>query len=107
MSRPITDELVQEVTRKIVERFHPKRIVVFGGYARGDHGPDSDLDLLVEMDSAKTFWSRIPEIDSLFQPRDWPMDLFVFTPEEVAQDRDINGTLVNLAEREGKVVYVG
>lgn len=37
--------LLDHVTKTIVARFHPKRIVVFGSHARGTAGPDSDVDL--------------------------------------------------------------
>ena len=37
--------LLDHVTKTIVARFHPKRIMVFGSHARGTAGPDSDLDV--------------------------------------------------------------
>jgi predicted nucleotidyltransferase len=104
--REIVDEtLIREISDRIVEHFSPKRIVVFGSHARGDARPESDLDLMVEMESDLDFYSRIPMITKIFGLRKWPLDLFVFTPAEVEKDRDVNGTLVNLIEREGKVLY--
>ncbi|NLG35608.1 MAG: nucleotidyltransferase domain-containing protein, partial [Lentisphaerae bacterium] len=41
--------LIAGITDKIVRRFHPVRIVLFGSRARGDAHPDSDIDLFVEM----------------------------------------------------------
>lgn len=38
------DEAIQEVTRRLVEHYHPDRIYLFGSAARGDDGGDSDLD---------------------------------------------------------------
>jgi hypothetical protein len=49
--RVIDQELINEVVDRIVRAFNPIRIVVFGSHARGDAGPDSDLDLMVEMES--------------------------------------------------------
>lgn len=46
--------LLEHVTRTIVERFRPKRIMVFGSHPRGETGPDSDLDLFIEIDTART-----------------------------------------------------
>jgi predicted nucleotidyltransferase len=103
--RPITDELVQEVTRKIVERFNPKRIIAFGSYARGEGGPDSDLDLIVELESEKPFWERTIGVGKLFVPRDWALDLLVYTPEKFAEHKQVWGTLVSLITDEAKVLY--
>ena len=50
-SEPVDDVLLQEIVGKIVERFQPRRIILFGSRARGDHRRDSDLDLFVEMDT--------------------------------------------------------
>ena len=40
-------ETIEEITRRLVEYFHPERIYLFGSVARGDDGPDSDLDFAV------------------------------------------------------------
>ena len=42
-SPPVLDDLI----RRIAERFSPEKIILFGSRARGDAGPDSDIDLLV------------------------------------------------------------
>lgn len=101
----IDDKLIEHVTNTIVERFHPRRIVLFGSHARGDAGPDSDLDLMVEMESDKSMLDRIVEISSVFGLRDWSMDIIVYTPEEIERWRNRIGMLVYTIEREGKTLY--
>lgn len=99
------NSLIGEITKRIVDRFHPKRVVLFGSYARGDARPDSDLDLMIEMETDLPPASRIRAIDALFMDRTWPMDLVVFTPQEVRANRNMRGTLLYSIEREGKVLY--
>ena len=41
------EEAIAEITRKLVDFYQPVRIYLFGSAARGDEGPDSDLDFLV------------------------------------------------------------
>jgi HEPN domain-containing protein len=41
------DPVIEEVTRRLVEVYHPERIYLYGSAARGDAGPDSDYDFLV------------------------------------------------------------
>ena len=40
-------EAIEEITRRLVEFYHPVKIYLFGSVARGDAGPDSDLDFCV------------------------------------------------------------
>lgn len=41
------DAAIKEITRRLVDFYHPVRIYLFGSAARGDGGPDSDLDFCV------------------------------------------------------------
>jgi hypothetical protein len=40
-------EAIEEITRRLIDYYHPVRIYLFGSEARGDAGPDSDLDFCV------------------------------------------------------------
>jgi predicted nucleotidyltransferase len=101
MREPPVDEIVD----KIVEAFHPRRIVLFGSRARGAAGPDSDLDIMVEMDTPLKPLDRRMSVDRLFGFRDWAMDVVVYTPEEVERSKDTVGTLAYTVLREGKTLY--
>jgi predicted nucleotidyltransferase len=98
-------KLLQQITRTIVDRFHPRRVILFGSHARGEAKADSDLDLFVEMETPARPPDRAIEISSAFGLRPWSLDIVVYTPEEVARLRGINGTLLSLIEGEGKVLY--
>lgn len=96
---------IQEIVRRIAEAFQPRRIVVFGSRARGDARPDSDLDLMVEMETSDPPVERIRAIDALFGLHRWAMDLIVYTPQEVRQQRQYRNSLIRGIESEGKVLY--
>ena len=101
----MTEPPIQEIIRKIVEKFSPRRIVMFGSRARGDTRADSDLDLMVEMETDDPPAERVRVIDALFGLRRWAMDLVVYTPEEVEQQRNSRNALIRVIESEGKVLY--
>jgi HEPN domain-containing protein len=102
---PTERELYEEVVRRIVEAADPERIVLFGSRARGDHRPDSDVDLFVELDTPLRPAERRRLIRSAFGPRTWSMDVFVYTPEEAQRFGRVNGTLMSLIEKEGTILY--
>ncbi len=97
--------LLEQVTRTIVERFLPKRIVLFGSHARGDAGSDRDLDVFIEMQTSRRPPERAIEVSAAFGLRPWPLDVVVYTPEEVQRLRGVSGTLLSVIEKEGKVLY--
>lgn len=41
------DQAIEEITRRLVEFYRPEKVYLFGSVARGDDGPDSDLDFCV------------------------------------------------------------
>jgi predicted nucleotidyltransferase len=47
MTTAIADPKLAEIVRRLVDAYQPQRIYLFGPYARGDVGPDSDYDLLL------------------------------------------------------------
>lgn len=97
--------LFEHITRTIVEKFNPRRIVLFGSHARGEAQPDSDLDLFIEMETEARPPERAVEVSSVFGLRPWSLDVVVYTPEEVRRLRGIHGTLLSFIEAEGKVLY--
>jgi predicted nucleotidyltransferase len=97
---------IEEMVRRLVERFDPEQIVLFGSHARGTAGPDSDVDLLVILPVSGSKRARQIEMRVALHDIRVPKDIIVVTPEEVARRRDIVGTIIRPALREGKVLYV-
>jgi uncharacterized protein len=103
--REINDALITQIVDVIVERFNPQRIVLFGSRARNQARPDSDIDLFVEMDSILNPRARSSAIYAAFDDCDWPMDVLVYTPQEVNELRGVFGTMLSIIESTGKVLY--
>jgi len=96
---------IDEAVRRIVEQFHPAKIILFGSHARGSADRDSDVDLLIVMDVKDSKRKQAVEIDLALADRTFPLDLIVVTPEEFETYRDVAGHILYPATREGKVVY--
>ncbi|MBI5855485.1 MAG: nucleotidyltransferase domain-containing protein [Nitrospirae bacterium] len=96
---------IAEMVNRIVQRFHPERIILFGSHARGAAGPDSDVDLLVVMHPNGSKRALAVEIYGLLAGMGVPKDVMVVTPEEFEAYRDAPGTVIRTACQEGKVLY--
>ncbi|HET6361170.1 MAG TPA: nucleotidyltransferase domain-containing protein [Gemmatimonadota bacterium] len=96
---------LQEMVRRIVERFDPEMVVLFGSYARGNPGPDSDVDLLVVMDFEGSKRAKQVDIGVALHDIRVPKDIIVATPDEIERYRDISGTIIRPALQEGRTLY--
>lgn len=100
------DPVLDRITRTIVERFHPERVLLFGSRARGDAHAHSDYDILVIMDADPQGGDQARAIHTAFgNATTWSMDVIVRTPAQAERNRDDVGTLVYAAEHEGHVLY--
>ena len=105
MTEAECQEFIEEAVRRIVSRFQPERIILFGSGARGATTPDSDIDFLVVMPVEGSQRKKAGEIDLALADRLVPMDVIVVTPEQFERQKDLIGTIVREAAREGKVLY--
>lgn len=93
------------MVRRIVNRFHPDRVILFGSHARGTAGPDSDVDLLIVMSVTGSKRGKQLEVRRGLHEFKVSKDIIVTTPEDFEWRKEIPGTIERPAAREGKVVY--
>jgi predicted nucleotidyltransferase len=105
MMEEATEQAIAAMVSCIVERFGPDQIILFGSHARGTATADSDVDLLVVMPVSGSKRAKQLEMRRALHDIRVPKDIILATPEEVARRRDIVGTVIYPAVREGKVLY--
>lgn len=93
------------ITDRIVERFQPIRVILFGSHACGDAGPDSDIDLLVVLPHVVDKRRVAVAIRRVLVDFPVPKDIIVTTPQEIRRRGDQVGSVLRPALREGRVVY--
>ena len=97
--------MLDDMVRRIVQRFHPWKIVLFGSQAHGQPTVDSDVDLLVVMDSDEPPLARIPRVAEAAHVPYLPMDVIVRTPAEIEERLRMGDFfLAGILDR-GKVLY--
>jgi predicted nucleotidyltransferase len=95
---------IKRLCRRIVEAFHPEKIILFGSRAYGKPREDSDIDLLVIMpydgDHAKAAIRILNHLNVLA-----PIDLLVRSPEEIRERINIGDRFMREIVERGKVMY--
>jgi predicted nucleotidyltransferase len=101
----LNDDLVQDIVQRIVETAQPDKVILFGSRARGNARSDSDFDLLVIKESDEPGYRRDAPLYLALAGLNAPVDVMVYTPEEVREWSAVSQAFITTAVREGKVVY--
>ncbi len=94
-----------EIAQRIIQTSHPDKIILFGSYARGDYGIDSDLDLLVIVPGIQHLRAESLRVRRALRGLLAPVDLVIATPEQIQRLGNVVGLVYQSALSEGKVIY--
>lgn len=95
---------IRHTAQQIVRQFRPDKVILFGSYAAASATGDSDIDLLVILDTDEPpihAAARIAAaVDHVF-----PLDIVVFTPSAWRASLERGGTFATQVSQEGIVLY--
>jgi len=96
---------IRSITKQLIEKYGPEKIILFGSAARGDKGPDSDADFLIIKKQTPYYGSeRIMEVSSLIE-RNIPVDFLIYRPEEFEKRLEMGDPFLKAILKEGRVLY--
>ena len=98
-------QTVEDVVRRLVEEYHPDRIILFGSHATGQAREGSDIDLLVVKETDKRPIDRRIEAERLLSDRQIPLDIQVYTPREIRDLYMAGSHFVEEVVQSGRVLY--
>ena len=105
----VTQSQIDEIVRILVGECHPDKIILFGSYARGTATEDSDLDLAIVKETDLPRFKRSTAFRRALRAngRRWlfPMDIVVYTPEEIAAYQNDPYSLIHEILNTGKTLY--
>lgn len=100
----IPDSVIESLARQIAEKFNPRKIILFGSYARGNPRPESDVDMLVVMETSIREVEQSIEICQQIEYL-FGLDLIVYTPSHLVERLEMGDAFVQEILKEGKVLY--
>lgn len=95
---------MERIVSQISHKYSPEKIILFGSLASDRAAGAHDIDLLVIKQADKNPWQRSREVSGLFEHTS-PVDLLVYTPEEIVTRIEMNDFFIQDIMKHGKVVY--
>ena len=103
----IAQETIRRIVARIVERYRPEKVILFGSYATGSPTEDSDVDLLIVKETDRTpaeRWSEVKRALRGVAPV-VPVSPLVFTPAELEERLKVRDFFIEDVLNTGEVVY--
>jgi predicted nucleotidyltransferase len=99
--------LISEIAADIIEAVDPERIILFGSHARGTAQADSDIDLIVVMETEERPADACIRVKRAARAghKGVPMDVLVYTPREFADRLEHGDPWIRQLSREGVLLY--
>jgi predicted nucleotidyltransferase len=108
MAQPIVDAKLEEIVKKLVDKFHPKKVYLFGSRAKGTEKPNSDYDIfLIVEKSDLTPAKRQVEAEKVLWGMWIPVDVFIYTEKEFEDWKNELNTVANSVFSEGRELEIG
>jgi len=101
----ISQTLVSEIVKRIVDVAEPQRIIMFGSAAMGQMSKDSDIDLLVLESAPGDTRKESVRIRQAVRGLGYPFDVIVMSAERFEESKNVVGGIAYPANKYGKVVY--
>lgn len=101
----IGSDKIADIVTKIVSGYNPEKIILFGSYATGKPTEDSDLDLMVIKATDLPRPQRTVQVRKMLYGAMVPIDLIIYTPQEIAESKDNIFSFVSEVLNTGKTLY--
>lgn len=100
----ISEEIIRELISQIASQFKPKQIILFGSYAYGKPRPESDVDLLIVMDTELRETEQALLIRQQINPR-FGVDFLVYKPARLQERLKLGDSFLKDIIEKGQVRY--
>lgn len=100
----VSKRAIKQVAKEIVEHFHPRQVILFGSYAYGTPTANSDVDLLIIMETKER---NLPQALKISRAISHPflMDLVVLKPQEVQTRLEVGDLVLREILAKGEILF--
>jgi predicted nucleotidyltransferase len=100
----LASKAAQRILDRIIRRYRPKKIIVFGSFARGDVHQGSDLDLIIIKNTQESFLKRMDRVLDLCNG-EIAVEPLIYTEAEFGKMLEQGNDFLETVMSEGKVIY--
>lgn len=102
-----TRKIIQRILDILIAEYSPRKVILFGSYAHGNPGAESDIDLLIIKETSERFIDRWVTVQGILtgSHRSIPVETLVLTPQEVENHINIGDQFIMDIWEKGKVLY--
>ena len=97
---------VNAIVNRIVEFYKPEKVILYGSYNTENRKKDSDIDLLIVKDTDMRLIERLIEVERLLSDRTLPLDIMVYTPEEMRYLFSVGSPFIEEVLEKGRLLYM-
>ena len=98
---------IKKIVRQIARKYKPEKIILFGSFAWGNPTQDSDVDLFIVKNTKKAKGERLAKVEEILSDRKIPLDILVYTPNEVKERLSLGDFFIEDIVKKGKLIYAG
>lgn len=97
---------VKDITERLIKHYEPDRIILYGSYGTKKERKNSDIDLLIIKKTEKYMIERRIEAERILSDRLLPIDITIYTPEEVRYLFSVGSPFIEEIMEKGRLLYM-
>ena len=101
----LSESVKEQIKERLLSKFNPDKIILFGSQACGTADEKSDIDILVISSLTEDRFEMMNKMCSLLIKLKYAFDVIILTKEEFERDRKYPGTVARYATKEGIILY--
>ena len=97
---------LKDISRRLIKEYDPDKIILFGSRVEGKDNEGSDIDLVIVKETEKRPLDRRIEVETLLSDRAVPIDIVVYTPDEMRNLYFMGSPFVEEIVEKGRLLYM-